>query len=120
MVIIGIKHFADISGKVFLLNRKTVITFVKRIKLEALYRLCVPDTKGVDNTVSVAGDRKIIGDRLNALAVFLGEMIFALLVNVNNNVTAELDDLGIFRTAKFKRVTVLEPVIRSLNLEAVP
>ena len=44
MVIIRIKNFYDIAGKVFLLNCFFVITFVKGIKLKVYDWLCIPDS----------------------------------------------------------------------------
>ncbi len=45
MVVIWIKHFYDVLCKVFLLYCFLIITFVKRIQLEVVDCLCIPDTK---------------------------------------------------------------------------
>ena len=44
MIIVRIKNFHDIAGKVFLLNCFLVITFIKGIQLEVYDRLCIPDS----------------------------------------------------------------------------
>ena len=43
MVVIGIEHLTDISGKILLLNGHPVISLVKGIEGEALYGLGIPD-----------------------------------------------------------------------------
>ena len=44
MVVVRIKNFYDIAGKVFLLNCFFVITFIERVKLEVYDWLCIPDS----------------------------------------------------------------------------
>ena len=47
VVVVRVKDFYDIAGKVLLLYCFLVITLVKGIKLEVYNRLCIPDTKCV-------------------------------------------------------------------------
>ena len=44
MVVVRVKNFYDIAGKVFLLNCFFVITFIERVKLEVYDWLCIPDS----------------------------------------------------------------------------
>ena len=60
MIVIRIQDFHNISCKVFLFYSLAVITFIKRIELEALYRLCIPDTKCIYNTIAITYNRQII------------------------------------------------------------
>ena len=58
MVIVGIQNLNDIACKVFLFYGFLIISLVKGIQAEALYRLRIPDSQGVDNAVAIADDRK--------------------------------------------------------------
>ena len=51
MVIVGIQNLNDIACKVFLLYGFLIISLVKGIQAEALYRLRIPDSQGVDNAL---------------------------------------------------------------------
>ena len=106
MIIIRIKYFYDISCKVFLFNSLLVITLVKGIKLKALYCFRIPDTKGIYDAVTITYDRKIVRNCSYALITFLSEMVSAVSVYMNIYITAELNLLRIFGSAKFKRIAV--------------
>ena len=120
MVIVGIKHLNDIPCQVFLLYGLLVIPFIKGFQLEAFHRLRIPDAQSIHNTVSIAYDRHIIGNSLYGLIALLLKAVASVFIHKNINISAELDLLGIFRTAEFKRIAVGQPVVRHLNLIAVP
>ena len=107
MVIIRIKNLNNVSCKVFLLNGLLVITLVKGIQLETVYRFCIPDTKGVHNTVAISNDRKIIRNRTDTLIAFLHKIVSAVFIHMNIDITAKFNFLGIFRSAELERITVL-------------
>ncbi len=99
VVIVGIENLYDITGKILLFHSLLIITLVEGIKLEALHRLRIPDTQRVDNTIAVAHDRHIIGDRLYGLISLLAEVASALLIHMHIDITAEFYLLGIFGTS---------------------
>ncbi len=120
MVIVRVQHLYDIPCQILLLHRFLIITLVKGIQLETVHRLCIPDTQCIDDTVAVADNRQIIGNGAHCLIAFLLKMLSAVLIHVYIHIAAEPDLLGIFRSAQFKRIAVLQPVIRHFDLKAVP
>ena len=44
MVIIRIKYFYQVAGKVLLLDSLLILTFVEAVKLKRVHCLCIPDT----------------------------------------------------------------------------
>ena len=119
VIVVRIKHLDNISGKILLLNRLLVIALVKGIKLEAVYRLCIPDTERVDKAVAVTYDRHIIRDRADSLIALLLEVAASVLIHVDIDIAAEPYFLRILRSSQFKRVSVLEPVVRHFHLITV-
>ena len=120
VVIIRIEYLHDIAGKVLLFHRLLVIALVEGIQLEAFHRLRIPDAQRVDNTVSVAHDRDIIGNRLDRLIALLSEMASAVLVHIDIDIAAKFYFLRILRPFQFKRIAVLQPVIRHFHLKTIP
>ena len=120
MIIIWIQNLYYISGKILLFYCLLIIPFIKGIQLEALYRLCIPDTKRVNNTVAIAHNGKIIGNRPYALVSLLNKMVSAVFIYSHIYITAKFYFLGIFRSSQFKRISIRKPVIRNLYLITVP
>ena len=102
VIVVGIQNLYDITCQVLLLYRLLVIALIKGIQLEALYRLRIPDTQGVYNAIAITHDGEIKRNCLNRLITFLGKYISAILIGVYTDITAELYDLGVFRSAQFK------------------
>ena len=120
IVVIGIKNVADGLGQVFLLDGLLVVALVKGIELEALDRLSVPDSQGIDKAVAVADDRHIIGDSLDSAVSLKAVHVPAqFLVKVADGMSAEMYFLSILGAAQLKGISVLEPVVRNFLLEAV-
>ena len=120
MVIVRVKHLYDIAGKVLLLHCLLIITLVERVQTKVHNGLRIPDTKGVYDVVVVSQDRHIVGNRLNRLISLMDEAVGACSgIIFHTDISAEMYFLGIFRTAQFEGVSVLQPVIRNLNLESV-
>ena len=111
MVIVGIKHLDNISGKVLLLHRLTVITLVKGIQLEYLHGLSIPDTKGIHDAVAVSHDGKIKGNGSHCLVILLHEARITILIRIHGHMSAKLHHLCILRSAKLERIAVLQPVV---------
>ena len=118
MVVIRIKHFHQVTRQVLLLHCLIVLTLVKAVQLKGINSFCIPDTQGIDNIVAVTYNRKIHRHSQNGLILLLNKMILAVLV-LNPYIAAELNSLCIFRTAKLKRIAVLQPHIRHLYLVSV-
>ena len=119
MIVVGIKNLNNIFCKVCLLNRLLIITLIKGIQLEALNRLCVPDTKSIYNTVAITHNWQVKGNGTNGLITLLGKYISSVLIHMYRYISAKLNNLCILRSAKLKRVTVYQPVVRYLYLITV-
>ena len=120
MVIVRVKHLYDIAGKVLLLHCLLIITLVERVQTKVHNGLRIPDTKGIYDVVVVSQDRHIVGNRLNRLVSLMDEAVGSCSgIIFHTDISAEMYFLGIFRTAQFEGVSVLQPVIRNLNLESV-
>ena len=65
VIVVRIKHLADGTSEVLLLNSLLIITLIKVIEVKGIDSLCIPDTKSIYDTVSVAEDRKIIRNSHN-------------------------------------------------------
>ena len=119
MVVIGVEYFHDVSRKVLLLHRLAVVSLVERIQLEDLYRLSIPDTQGIYNAISVADDREVKGNCPDRLIILLLKAAASKFITVHGDMSAKLDNLPIFRSAKLKGISVLKPVVGNLHLIAV-
>ncbi len=119
MIVIGVKNLTKLAGKILLLNSLLIVTLVEGIKLEALYRLCIPDTKGVYNSVSIADNRQIIRNSLNDLIAFLLKCSSASLIGVHIYIAAKLNLLGVLISSKLEGISVLQPGVRNLNLISI-
>ena len=119
MVIVGIEDFTDRLGQVLLLNRLVIITLVKRIELEAVDSLGIPDPLGIYEMIVISDNRKIIRYGKNRLAAFLNEALPALYILYHSYISAELDQFGVILIADLERITVFEPVIGLFNLKTV-
>ena len=119
VIVVGIQNLYDITCQVLLLYRLLVVTLVKRIQLEALYRLRIPDTQGVYNAIAITHDGEIKRNRLNGLIALLGKYVSAILVGMNAYIAAEFNHFRILRSAQFKRIAVHQPVIGNLYLITV-
>ena len=119
VVVIGVKHFHDVSRKVLLLHRLAVVSLVEGIQLENLYRLSIPDTQGIYNAISVADDREVKGNCPDRLIILLLKTAASKFITVHGDMSAELDNLRILRSAKLKGISVLKPVVGNLHLIAV-
>ena len=120
MIIVRVQHFYDIPCQVLLFHRSLIIALVKRIQLEALYRLCIPDPERIHNAVAVAYHRQIIRNRPYRLIALLTEIASSVLVHIDIDITAKFDFFRILRSSQFKRIAVLQPVIRHFDLITVP
>ena len=120
MIVVRIEHLHDISRQILLLHRFLVIALVEGIQLEAVHRLRIPDTQGIHDAVTIAYHRHIVRNRCHGLIPFLPEMVSAVLVHIDVDVTAEAYLLRVFGSSQFKGIAVAQPVIRHLHLIAVP
>ena len=108
VVVVRVKNFYDIAGKVLLLYSFLVITLVKGIKLEVYDRLCIPDTKCVYYIIVISCDRHIIRNGFYCLISFVDKFVSALFrIVLYSYISAEVYFLGIFRTTQFEWVAVL-------------
>lgn len=107
MIIVRVKHFYDVSRKVLLFYRLMIIAFIERIQMETLYRLRIPDTKRINDTIAVANDRNIIRNCFYRLITFLSEIASAVLIYINIDITAELYFFSILRPTQFKWISIL-------------
>ena len=120
MVIIRVQDLDDIPCKVLLLDSLLIITLIEGIQLEVVDGFCIPYTECIDHMVVIADDRDIKRNCQYGLIVLLDESVAAgLLVVLNADISAELDLTGIFRSLQLEGISVLQPVIRSLDLVAV-
>ena len=107
MVVIWIQYFTNSTGKVLLLNCLLIITFIKRIQIESINCLSIPDTKCVYNMVSVTDNRQIIRHCHYGLIIFLYKTIpSGLFVFSYRYITAKTYFNGIFRTLHLKWITI--------------
>ncbi len=118
MVVIGIKHFHQVTGQVLLLYRFVIFAFVKMVQFKRIDGFRVPDPQAVDYIVAVTYYREIHRHCQHGLISLLDEMILAVFI-LDSYITAELNGLCILRAAKLKRITVLKPHIRRFHLSAV-
>ena len=108
VVVIRVKNFYDIAGKVLLLYSFLVVTFVKGIQLEVYDRFCIPDTKCVYYIIVIACDRHIIRNSLYSLISFMDKSVSTLFrIVLYSYISAEVYFLGIFRATQFEWVAVL-------------
>ena len=119
VIVVGIQNLYDITCQVLLLYRLLVIALIKGIQLEALYRLRIPDTQGVYNTVAIAHDGEIKRNRLNGLIALLGKYVSAVLIGMHAYIAAEFNHFRILRSAQFERIAIHQPVIGNLYLITV-
>ena len=119
MIVIRVENLNNVLCKILLLCRLLVIPLVKEIEIEVLYRLCVPYSERIYHIVAVTDNRKVIRNGINALIVLLNEMVSSVLSPVASYISAELNLHSVLRTLNLKRVAILKPVIRNLNLVSV-
>ncbi len=120
MIVVGIEHFHNIPGQVLLLYRLQVVPLVKRVKLEAIHRLCVPDPQGVHDPVAIPYNGKIKRNGLHRLVALLDKIVLPILPETYIHIAAKLHNLGILRPAQFEGIALCQPVIRYLYLITVP
>ena len=82
-------------------------------------RFRIPDTQSIYHIVAVTDDGEIVGDGTNSLIIFLFVMRAALFIVFNVCITTETNFFCIFFTADFKRIAILQPVIRNFLLVTV-
>ena len=119
MIIIWIKHLTDSSCKILLLYCFLIITLVKWIKVKCINRFCIPNSESIYHVVVVTYNRKVIRYCSYRLIIFLNKLVSSTLIFSYSNITSKLNLNGIFRSLDFKRISIFEPVIRSLNLITV-
>ena len=119
MVIAGIEDVADRAGQVLLFHGFLVLTSVKRVQLEAHYRLRVPDSQSIYKTVAVSDDRQVIGNSLYSAVAFLFVHGAAVSVQIGGDISAEVDFLCILRSSQLQGIAVIQPVVRNFHLIAV-
>ena len=112
MVIVWIQNLNDIACKVFLFYGFLIISLVKGIQAEALYRLRIPDSQGVD----IADDRHIVRNSLYGLIAFLLENGTAVFIHIRAYPAAEFYLFCILGTAQLKGIAVSQPVVRHFYL----
>ena len=120
MIIVGIKHFHDVPGQVFLLHGLLIISLIERIQIEAFHGFRIPDAQGVDDPVAIADDGHIVRNGLDGLISFLPEYRASVFVHISIHPAAEFDLFCVFRTAQLERIAVRQPVVRHLHLITVP
>ena len=120
MIVVGIKYLDNILCQICLFYGLLIISFVKGIQMETLYRLRIPDAQSVYNTIAIADNRKIIGNCPYTLITFLYKIASSIFVNTHIHIAAKFNLFGILRSSKLKGITVHQPVIRYLYLVAVP
>ena len=121
MIVIRIENINDQFCQIFLFNSFVIISSVKLIKLEVRNSLRVPYTQRVDYMVAVSYDRHIVGNSHNRFIVFLDEFILACYrIFFKTDISAETYFLRILFPAELKGVALFEPVVRHLDLVAVP
>ena len=119
VVVIGVEDFHDVLCQIVLFNGLSVIALIKGIKLEALYRLSIPDTKGIYYAVSVAHYGHVIGDGVYGLIAVLDKVVTSVAVCLNPYKATELNLFLIFPSPEFEGIAVTKPVIGDLQLIAV-
>ena len=120
MVVVGVQDLHDILCQVLLLYRLVIIAPVKGSKLEICDRLRIPDAQGIDYVVAITDDGHIIRHGAYRLKSLLDKFVpSGLGILLKTDGSAETDFLRVFRTAQFKWIAFLEPVVRRLYLVAV-
>ena len=71
VIVIWIQYFYDCLRKILLLHSFVIVSTLKRFQLEIYDRLCIPDTKCIDLSISVSYDRIIIWYCQHRIIVFL-------------------------------------------------
>ena len=70
--------------------------------------------------VAITYDRDIERNCKYRLVVLLNKLVaVGILIVLNTDISAELDFTGVFRSLQFKRISVLQPVIRRFDLITV-
>ena len=119
MVIVWIEHLNKVSCKIFLLHCLVVVTLVKGLEREAVFGLCIPYHERIDHIVVITDYRHIIRHCKHRLIVLLLEMKLSVFICALLHISSKLDLIAVLRTTKLEWISVLEPVVRHLNLEAV-
>ena len=121
MIVIGIEDINDQFCQIFLFNCFMIISSVKLIQLEVCNGLRVPHTQGIYHMVAVSYDRHIVGNSQNGFIVLLNEFVLSCYrILFKTDISAEADFLRILFSAELKGVAFFEPVVRNLDLVAVP
>ena len=121
MIVIRIENINDQFCQIFLFNRFMIISSVKLIQLEVCNGLRVPHTQSINYMVAVSYDRHIIRNSQNGFIVLLNEFVLSCYrILFKTDISAEADFLRILFSAELKGVAFFEPVVRNLNLVAVP
>ena len=107
------------SCKIFLLHCLVVVTLVKGLEREAVFWLCIPYHERIDHIVVITDYRHIIRHCKHRLIVLLLEMKLSVFICALLHISSKLDLIAVLRTTKLEWISVLEPVVRHLNLEAV-
>ncbi len=119
MIVAGVQNLADRASKVLLFNRLLIIALVEGIQMEAVDRLRVPDAERIHKAVSVTDDRHVIRNRLDCVITFLTENRPSVLIHMAGHIAAEMNFLCILGSSELERISVLEPVVRNLDLISV-
>ena len=118
MIIIWIKHFHNISRKVGLLHSLLIIALVKRIQTKTIHWLCIPDSKRIDNTISISYNWKVIWNRLDGLIIFLIPNQSSILFSTCY-IAAKFNHFCVFWTTQLKRVAIPKPIIWNFTLKTI-
>jgi hypothetical protein len=119
MIVVRIKNLNNILCKILLLCSLLIISLVKEIKIEMLYRLCIPYSQCIYHIVAVSDNRKVVWNCIYTLIILLHKMISSVISSVASYIAAELNLNSILGTLNLKRIAISKPVIRNLKLIAV-
>ena len=86
---------------------------------EIMIDLRIPEAQRVDRTVMIADDRHIVGHSHDCERILIDDLKRPIVHLLHIGIAVELDIDGLIRFAILPGETILEPVIRDLNLVAV-
>jgi len=121
MIVVRVQDFRNRARQILLLDGFVVFALVEAGKLEVIDGFRIPDAERIDDAVLVSEHRNIIRHGADGRIIFVNVFVLSRLrIEFNPCVPAEADFLGMLRTLQFKRIDILQPVVRHFDLIAVP
>ena len=119
-VIVRIENFRNRLRLVFVLDRPHVIAVIEIVEVEVARRFCGPEPQSVGRGVRVSRDGSIIrhGHHVFCLNPFASSRL--MLVHKLRHPAIELDRVKPLGPRNFPHIAVPEPVVRRLDLDALP